>query len=163
MISPKMLEALTSHVQEELYSANLYLAMSAWCHAKAFKGFGHWLRVQYGEELAHAQKMLDYLVERGGEANVGAVVAPGASFGTPLQVFEKVLEHERQVTKGIEALHAAAVAEKDTAAQVFLQWFVAEQVEEEARVQEIVDKLRLVGDKSSSALYLDKEYGKRSA
>lgn len=161
MISKKMQEALNAHVTAELFSANLYLAMSAWCQAKSFKGFGRWLRVQSGEELAHTQKMLDYLVERGGEANLGAVAAPGVSFGTPLQVFEKVLEHERQVSKGIEALHAAAVAEKDTAAQVFLQWFVAEQVEEEANVQEIVDKLRMVGDKSGSTLYLDKEYGKR--
>ncbi len=161
MIGKKMQEALNAHVTAELFSANLYLAMSAWCHGKAFKGFGHWLRVQHAEELAHAHKMLDYLVERGGEANLGAVAPPGTSFGTPLQVFEKVLEHERQVTKGIEALHATAAAEKDTASQVFLQWFVAEQVEEEANVQEIVDKLRLVGDKSSAALYLDKEYGKR--
>ncbi len=161
MISKKMQEALNAHVTAELYSANLYLAMSAWCHGRAFRGFGHWLRVQHGEELAHAHKMLDYLAERGGEANVGAVAAPGASFGTPLQLFEKVLEHERQVSRGIEALYATAAAEKDTAAGVFLQWFVAEQVEEEARAQEIVDKLRMVGDKSSSVLYLDKEYGKR--
>jgi ferritin len=163
VIGKKMQDALNAHVTAELFSANLYLAMSAWCHAKAFKGFGHWLRVQSGEELAHAHKMLDYLVERGGEAAVGAVAPPGTSFGTPLQVFEKVLEHERQVTKGIDALHATAVAEKDNAALVFLQWFVAEQVEEEANVQEIVDKLRMVGDKSSSVLYLDKEYGKRGS
>ncbi len=161
MISKKMQEALSAHATAELFSANLYLAMSAWCCGKAFKGFGHWLRVQHGEELAHAHKMLDYLVERGGEVSLGPVAAPGGSFGTPLQMFERVQEHERQVSKGIEALYAAAAAEKDTATQVFLQWFVAEQVEEEAAVQEIVDKLRLVGDKSSSVLYLDKEYGKR--
>jgi ferritin len=161
VISKKMQEALNAHVTTELFSANLYLAMSAWCHGKAFKGFGHWLRVQYQEELAHSAKMLDYLVERGGEASVGAVAAPGRAFGSPLQVFEKVLEHERQVSKGIEELHAIAVAEKDTAVQVFLQWFVAEQVEEEAGAQEIVDKLRMVGDRPGSALYLDKEYGKR--
>ena len=139
-----MQEALNAHVTAELFSANLYLAMSAWCHGKSFKGFGHWLRVQHGEELAHAQKMLDYLVERGGEVNVGPVAAPGKAFGSPLQVFEKVLEHERQVSKGIEELHATAVAERDTAAQIFLQWFVAEQVEEEAHVQEIVDKAIIV-------------------
>ena len=161
MIGKTMQDALNAHVTAELYSANLYLAMSAWCHGRAFRGFGHWLRLQHGEELSHAHKMIDYLAERGGEASVGAVPAPGASFGTPLQVFERVLEHEQQVSRGIEALYAAAAAEKDTATQVFLQWFVAEQVEEEARVQEIVDKLRMVGDKSSSVLYLDKEYGKR--
>lgn len=161
MINRKMQDALNAHVTAELFSATLYLAMSAWSDAKAFKGFGRWLRIQHEEELDHARKMLDYLVERGGHVEIGAVPAPGKEFGPPLQVFEKVLEHERHVTQSIHELHATAVAEKDAAAQVFLHWFVAEQVEEEARVQEIVDKLRLVGDKSSAALYLDKEYGKR--
>jgi len=161
MISPKMLEALSSHVQEELYSANLYLAMSAYCESKAFKGFGRWLRVQHGEELEHAHKMVDYILARGGQVAIGAVAAPPRDFGTMLDVFEEVLKHERRVSEVIHRLHATSQAEKDTAAQVFLQWFVSEQVEEEANAQEIVDKLRLVGDKSSAALYLDKEYGKR--
>ncbi|HVP67246.1 MAG TPA: ferritin [Anaeromyxobacteraceae bacterium] len=161
MIGPKIQDALNAHVTAELFSANLYLAMSAYCESKAFKGFARWLRVQYFEEVEHAHKMLDYLVARGGVPAVGAVAAPPREFGTILQVFEKVLEHERHVTQSIDELYRATVAERDSAAQVFLQWFVSEQVEEEANVQEIVDKLKMVGDRSSAALYLDKEYGKR--
>ncbi len=87
--------------------------------------------------------------------------APGREFGSVLQVFEKVLDHERHVTQSIDELYRAALAEHDPASQVFLQWFVNEQVEEEARAKEIVDKLKMIGDRSSAALYLDKEYGKR--
>ncbi len=161
MVSPKIQEAFNAHITEELFSANLYLAMSAYAEAKAFKGFGRWLRVQYQEELEHAAKFLDQLVVRGGEASVGAVAAPGKEFGSMLQLFEAVLKHERKVTESLHAFYALAGAERDAASQVFLQWFVNEQVEEEARAQEIVDKLRIVGDRSASVLYLDKEYGKR--
>jgi ferritin len=161
MIGQKIQDAFNAHVTNELYSANLYLAMSAWCESKAFKGFARWLRVQYFEEIEHSHKMLDYLVSRGGTPSIGAVAAPPKEFGSVLQLFGKVLDHERHVSQSIEELHRTAVAERDTAAQVFLQWFVSEQVEEEANVQEIVDRLTMIGDKSSAALYLDKEYGKR--
>jgi ferritin len=161
MISARMQEALNRHVQAETFSAWLYLSMSAWCESKAFKGFARWLRVQHEEELAHARKSLDYLLARGGTASLRAIEAPPAAFGTPLETFEAVLAHEQKVTAMIHELLAAAVAERDVASQVFLQWYVSEQVEEEARAQEIVDKLRMVGDRASSALYLDKEYGKR--
>jgi ferritin len=161
MISQKMQDALNAHVTAELYSANLYLAMSSHCDTRSYKGFGRWLRVQYFEELDHAHKILDWLVARGGAPAIGAVKAPPREFGSVLQIFEAVLDHERHVTQSIDELYRTAVAEKDTASQVFVQWFVSEQVEEEANVQEIVDKLRMIGDKSSAALYLDKEYGKR--
>jgi ferritin len=161
MMSAKIQDAMNAHIRDELFSANLYLAMSAHCESKAFKGFGRWLRVQYHEELAHAEKFVDHLLARGGQVSVEAVKAPGKEFGSVLQVFEAVLRHEREVTASLHRFHALAQSEGDTATQVFLQWFVSEQVEEEASVQEIVDKLKLVGDKSSAALYLDKEYGKR--
>ena len=161
MISPKMQDALNSHIEQELYSAYLYLAMSAYCESKTFKGFGRWLRAQHGEELEHALKMLDYLLSRGGRPALGPIAAPPKEFGTTTQVFEAVLAHERRVTENIQAIHAAAGAERDPASQIFLQWFVAEQVEEESTAAEIMDKLRMVGDRPGSALYLDKEYGKR--
>ncbi len=161
MITPKMQDALCAHVEQEMYSAYLYLAMSAYCEAHAFKGFGRWLRVQHEEELAHARKVLDYVVARGGQPSLGAIQAPPREFGAITQVFEAVLAHERRVTERIHALHATAAAEKDTACEVFLQWFISEQVEEESLASEIVDKLRMVGDRPGSALYLDKEYGKR--
>src|SRR5690242_3262983 len=99
MIGPKMEEALNRHVQLEVSSSYLYLAMSAWCEAKAWKGFARWLRVQSDEELDHAKKSLDYLLARGGQAKLGAISAPTpATFSGPTEVFEKVLEHERQVS-----------------------------------------------------------------
>ncbi len=162
MISKKVQVALEGHLGAELESAYLYLAMSAWCEAKAFKGFGRWLRIQFEEELAHATKLLDYLLARGSTVSFGPVAAPTADFGSILQVFEKTLEHERLVTDKVHRLYELAGAEKDSATQVFLQWFVSEQVEEEARAAEIVDKLRMVSDRPGSSLYLDKEYGKRA-
>jgi ferritin len=162
MIGPKMEEALNRHVQLEVSSSYLYLAMSAWCEAKAWKGFARWLRVQSDEELEHAKKSLDYLLARGGQAKLGAIEAPAVtSFSGPLEVFEKVLEHERRVTAFVNDLSSTSELERDRAAEVFLQWFVGEQVEEEARVVEILERLRMVGDRPGSALYLDKEYGKR--
>jgi ferritin len=161
VISPKTQQAFNAHVAEELYSANLYLSLSAYCEANAYKGFGRWLRVQYREELDHAAKLVDYLLQRGGEVAIGAVAAPPRPSGSVREVFEAVLKHEQEVSQSLSRFHALAASEKDAAAGVFLQWFLSEQVEEEASVKEIVDKLRLVGDKSSAALYLDKEYGKR--
>ncbi|HEX9242644.1 MAG TPA: ferritin [Anaeromyxobacter sp.] len=162
MIGAKMQDALNRHVQAETSSSYLYLAMSAWCEARAWKGFARWLRVQTDEELAHARKSLDFLLARGGEAKLVAVEAPPSGWASVNEVFERVLEHERKITAFVNDLYAAAQAEKDRATEVFLQWFIAEQVEEEARAMEIVDRLRIIGDKSSAALYLDKEYGKRS-
>jgi ferritin len=161
MLTPKMQDALCAHIDQEMYSANLYLAMSAHCEARAFKGFGRWLRVQHEEELEHARRVLDHVVARGGQAALGAVSAPPREFGTMTQVFEAVLAHERQVTARIHELYAIASAERDTASQVFLQWFVTEQVEEESLASEILEKLRMMGDRPGAALYLDKEYGKR--
>ena len=161
MVSPKIQDAFNAHITEELYSANLYLAMSAYAESKAYKGFGRWLRMQYQEELAHAAKFVDHLLARGGQVALGAVAAPGKDHGSMLQLFEAVLKHERKVTESLHAFYALSGAERDAATQVFLQWFVSEQVEEEASVQEIVDRVGLVGDRSGSLLYLDKEYGKR--
>ena len=161
MIGPKMQDALNRHVQAETFSSYLYLAMSAWCEAKAWKGFARWLRVQSDEELAHARKSLEFLLARGGEAKLAAIEAPPSSWTGIPAVFEAVLEHERKVTAFVNEISGIAQHEKDRAAEVFLQWFVSEQVEEEARVVEIVDRLRMVGDRPGAALYLDKEYGKR--
>jgi ferritin len=163
MISSKMQEAMSEHISAEFYSAYLYLSMSAFCEAQLFKGFGRWLRVQYNEELSHAAKMLDYLLERGGDASLKAVGAPPAKFDGMLHVFESVLAHERHVSELIGRLYETAAGEHDVQAQIFLQWFLNEQVEEEARAVEIVGKLKMVTDRPASILYLDKEYGKRTA
>lgn len=161
MIAAKVQDALNKHVTAELYSSNLYLAMSAWCESAAYKGFARWLRVQAEEERSHSLKILDFVLARGGKVQLGAVEAAGGPWKSVLDVFKAVQRHERGVSEAIDGLHSIAVAQKDTATQVFLQWFVSEQVEEEATAAEIVDKLTLIGDKPATILYLDKEYGKR--
>lgn len=163
MIPEKLKAALDEHVSAEIGAAYLYLAMSADLESKAYKGFAKWMRIQFQEELAHALKLVDFMLARGASVGWKDAKAPATSFGTPLEVFETTLAHEKEVTARIHRLYQLAGAENDVATQVFLQWFVNEQVEEEARVSEIVDKIRLVADRPGSVLYLDKEYGKREA
>ena len=163
MISVKMQEAINKQIQEELYSSYLYLAMAADSEEKNLKGFANWLQVQYQEENAHAMKLYHYLLERGGKVKLAPIQAPPSEFGTPLQVFETVLAHERHITSSINALYETAVSEKDYAAQIFLQWFIEEQVEEEGNASEILEKLKMVGERSGAILYLDKELKKRVA
>ena len=163
MIPEKLKSALDEHVSAEIGAAYLYLAMSADFESKAYKGFARWMRVQFQEEMAHATKFVDYMLARGASIGWKDAKAPATSFGTALETFEKTLAHEKDVTARIHKLYHLAAAEGDTATQVFLQWFVTEQVEEEARVAEIVEKVRLTSDRPGSLLYLDKEFGKRSA
>lgn len=161
MITPKMQEALNRHVQHETFSSYLYLAMSAWCEAKAWKGFARWLRVQSDEELEHAKKSLDFLLVRGGEARLGPIAAPPSSWASVNEVFEKVLEHERAVTQLVGDLHGVAEQEKDKAAAIFLQWFISEQVEEEKNAAELVAKLKLIEERGTAVLMLDHRLSKR--
>jgi len=163
MIPKKMLEALNAQVGEEFHSAFLYLAMSAWCDSKTFKGFSRWLRVQFQEEQTHALKLVDHIIDRGGSLSLSAIPAPTVEFKSLTECFEAVLGHERHVTEKVHALHDLAVREHDVAAQVFMQWYVTEQIEEEAHSSEILEKLKMVGDRPGAALYLDKEYGKRGS
>ena len=163
MISVKLQKAINNQIQAEMYSANLYLSMSGYCMSQNLKGFSNWLRVQYQEETEHALKLLDYLLERGGEVELQAIEAPPAEFGKPIEVFEKVLAHEEHVTSLIHKLYEVAVEEKDVAAEIFLQWFVTEQVEEEASAGDILAQLRMIGDKSGGIFFLDKELAARKA
>jgi ferritin len=162
MISKNMEKAINNQIQAELNSAYLYLGMAAYCEEKNFKGFSHWLKVQYQEETSHAMKLYQHLLERGGSVTLKDISAPKSDFGSMLQLFENVLEHERQITKLINGLYEVALAEKDYPAQILLHWFIQEQVEEEASSAEIVEKLKMVGDKASSILYLDKSLAKRN-
>lgn len=162
MISQKVQDAINSQIQAEMYSANLYLAMSVYCEGKSLKGFANWLNVQYQEETSHAMKFIAYLVDRGGKVRIGTIDAPPCEFGTLAELFAKVLAHEQHVTGLINKLYEVAVAEKDFAAQIFLQWFINEQVEEEASASEVIDKLAVVGEKTADILYLDKEMAART-
>jgi ferritin len=163
MISASMQDALNAQVAFEQYSAQLYLAMSAHCDAMSFKGFAHWLRIQAGEETAHAVKLIDFLLDRRGRLELRPIAAPPTEFGGVIQVFEQVLEHEQGISARIHALFELARAEKDYASEVTLQWYVTEQVEEESRVGQIVDHLRAVGDRGGGIWYLDSKMGKRVA
>jgi ferritin len=161
MIGPKMQEALNTQINLEQHSAQLYLAMSAHCEGLSFKGFAHWLRVQAGEETAHAVKLIDFLLDRGGKLELQAIPAPPTEFGGVIQVFEKTLAHEKGITAKINALFELARNEKDYASEITLQWYVTEQVEEEANVGQIVDHLHAVGEQGGGIWFLDSKMGKR--
>ncbi len=162
MLGKKMQDLMNNQIQAEFYSAQLYLSMSAYSQAENYKGFAHWLKVQYEEETSHGMKFLNYIQERGGEVELKAIEAPPVKFGTMLKLFEEVLAHEKKVTALINNLYELALKEKDYASQIFLQWFINEQVEEEANASEIVAQLKMIGDKSVGGLFqLDHALGKR--
>lgn len=161
MISKSMQDALNAQINAEQASAQLYLAMSAHCEGKSFRGFAHWLKVQAGEETAHAMKLVGFLLDRGGKLELKPIPAPPSDFGGIIEVFEKTLAHERGITAKINALFEQARAEKDYASEVTLQWYVNEQVEEESQAQQIVDHLHAVGDKGGGIWFLDSRMAKR--
>jgi ferritin len=161
MISKSMQDALNSQINLEQASAQLYLAMSAHCEAKSFRGFAHWLKVQAGEETTHALKLVDYLLARNARLELKPISAPPTDFGGVIEVFEKTLEHEKGITARINALFEQARAEKDYATEMALQWYVTEQVEEEDAVRLVVDHLHAVGDKGGGIWYLDSRMAKR--
>ena len=161
MISQTMQDALNEQINLEQYSAQLYLAMSAHCERRSFRGFAHWLRVQAGEETAHALKLVDFLVDRAGTLQLKPVAAPPRELGGIIQIFEQTLAHEQGISGRINALFAQARQEKDHASEIALQWYVTEQVEEEANVSQIVDHLHAVGDQGGGIWYLDSRMAKR--
>ena len=161
MIGKPMEQALNKHLKEEMYSFYLYLAMSAYLEGLNFKGIAAWMRVQAQEEYAHAIKFFDFLHERGGTVMLLALEQPQAQWASVLAAFKAAYAHERSITKKIHALVDKATAEKDHATANFLQWFVKEQVEEEATVETIVKRLEAVSDSPGALYYLDHELGKR--
>lgn len=161
MISKKMEDAFNDQVAAEYYSAHLYLAMSAYFQAADMPGFTNWMRVQYQEEMSHAEKIFDYVIERDGRAVLKAFDAPPVDWKSTLDAFEATYKHEQHVTGRINNLMDLAIAEKDHAAQIFLQWFVNEQVEEEASVKSIIQQLKLLGDSRAGLFQIDRELGQR--
>jgi ferritin len=157
-----MQEALSQQVNAELYSAYLYLSMAVHCETENLSGFAHWLRLQYQEETGHGLKILDYILERGSKAELGAIEGPPTSWESPKAVFQNVFEHEQHVTGLINKLVDLAIEESDHATNNFLQWFVAEQVEEEATADGILQKLNLIGDAPGGLFMLDRELGQRA-
>jgi ferritin len=154
-------EAMNEQIKNELFSAYQYLSMSAYCESENLPGFAQWMRAQSREEMEHAMKFYDFILERNGRVALRALDGPLVEFGSPLEVFEQALEHERRVTAMINDLYALAVRENDYASQTFLQWFVTEQVEEEKNAGDVVETLKMVGDKSEALFLLDRELGQR--
>jgi ferritin len=161
MLNKKMEKALNAQINAEFYSAYLYLAMEAHFAAEGLPGFATWMRMQTQEEMFHAMKMYDFVHERGGRVTLDAVAQPPAKWKSPLDVFENVLAHEQKVTGLINGLVDLALAEKDHATNIFLQWFVSEQVEEEASAGEVLQKLKLIGKDANGLFVLDGELGQR--
>lgn len=161
MLNERITEALNKQINNEIYSAYLYLSMSAHSTFIGLKGFANWFMVQYQEEMVHAMKIYDYINAQGGQVKLMAVAQPPTEFGSPLEMFEKTLEHEKFVTKCINDLVDLAIEEKDHASNIFLQWFVTEQIEEEANDNEIISKLKLVGKEVNGLFMIDKELAAR--
>ncbi len=159
MISQKLQDAINGQITKEIWSANLYLSMAFYFDKEGFNGFANWMKKQSQEEMDHAYTMANYIIKRGGTARVGQIDAVPESWNSPLEVFEKVYEHECTVSKSIDDLVDIASAERDKATQDFLWSFVREQVEEEATASGIVDRIRKMGD--SAIFNLDQQYGSR--
>ena len=163
MISKKMEKALNKQINLELFSAYIYAAMAMDFENKNLGGFASWMKAQTGEEVAHAVRLADYVNERGGRVTLEAIDKPPATYETPLKAFEAAFKHEQLVTKSIGKLVDLAIEESDHATAAFLQWFVSEQVEEEATADSVVQKLRLIGGAGHGIFMMDRELGQRGA
>ena len=161
MMTPKVQKAMNQQVNMEAYSAYIYLSISAYFAKTNLEGFAHWMRLQAEEELQHAMKLFDHILERDGDAQLMAVKAPPSDWKTPLAAVTAALKHEKKNTALINALVGLAKSEKDHATDNFLQWYVQEQVEEEAQAQALVDKVKLIGNSGGALFILDQELAKR--
>lgn len=159
MLKERVLKALNDQINAEQYSALMYLSMSAWFENKGLPGFANWMYVQYQEELTHADKIFKFVVERNGKVELKAIEQVPVEFDNIVAIVEKTLAHEQHVTELINNIVDISTEERDHATQSFLQWFVDEQVEEEANVTEILDSLRLIeGEAKGNGLFmLDRE------
>lgn len=161
MITEKIQNAFNKQINAELYAAYLYLSMSAYFETIDLPGFASWMRVQEQEERTHAMKIYDYIIFRGGEVALTAIETPQGKWKNPLDVMQATLAHEQQVTAMIDDLVFLAREEKDNASEIFLQWFVSEQVEEEDSVNRILAQLKMIKDAPQALFMLDRELGKR--
>jgi ferritin len=157
MLDDALAGALNDQMNLEFASAHIYLAMSAHMDRRDLSGCAAWMRLQAEEETGHAMRFFDHVLDRGGQVRLGGIEAPPGDFGSPLETFERALGHERTVTAAIHALAERA----DRTTQVFLEWFITEQLEEERTVEQIVGSMRLAGDSGAALLILDRELGAR--
>lgn len=163
MLHKKMTQALNGQINKEMYSAYLYMAMSAYSNRIGLKGFANWFMVQYHEEMYHAMKMFEYVQRQGEDVILKSIATPPDSFKSTLDMFEQTLAHEQYITKSINDLMELAIEKKDHATQIFLEWYVTEQVEEEDNDNDIIAQLKLIGDHPQALLMLDRELAGRAA
>jgi len=161
MIGKAMQDAMNDQINKELFSSYLYLSMAAYFENKNLMGFAHWMRVQEGEEREHGMKFYDFILERGVQVVLKAIDAPATTWNSNLELFREVAKHEGEVTASINTLYELALAEKDYPAQVMLQWFINEQVEEEKNAAEVVANLELIEERGTAVLMLDHNLAKR--
>ena len=163
MISKEIQDALNEQIKNEYFSSYTYLSMAAYCESINMGGFANWMRLQSQEELGHAMRLFDYILNRDGRVVLQTIGKPQTKFKSLKEMFEIVLDHEREVTGMINNLYEQAISENDHATTVELQWFIQEQVEEEKTAQEILDKVKLAGDNGSALLILDTQLSDRSS
>jgi ferritin len=161
MLKEKVLKAINQQINNEYYSAYLYLSMSAWFQGKGLPGFANWMYIQYQEELTHGNKFFKYVQERGSQVILKAISQVDTDFDNVLAVFEKTLEHEQFITASINNIMDVAISESDHATVSFLKWYIDEQVEEEANVNELLDVLRLINNQGNGLFMLDRELRQR--
>jgi len=163
MISQRMQDEMNAQIMHETFSAYLYFSMAAYFHAKSLDGMAQWMKAQAQEEITHALRFFDHIDERGGRIELEAIEKPQTIWESPLAAFDAALAHEEFITARINELVTIATEENDNAAAIMLQWFVTEQVEEEASVTKVVDMLKLIGDSGHGLLMADRELGQRIA
>jgi len=161
MLKPKVEKAINKQINAELWSSYLYLSMSSYLESISLSGFANWMIMQAQEEVNHAMRLYNHVIERGGRVLLEKIEEVPTEWKSPLHVFEETFKHEQKVTSLIEHLVDVAEQEKDRASLNMLQWFIDEQVEEEASADEIVQKLKLIGDQGSGLFMLDNELGQR--
>jgi ferritin len=163
MLSQAVLNEMNQQIKDEFFSAYLYLAMSAHFEAQSLPGFAGWMRAQANEEQAHAMKFFDHINDRNSRVVLEGLDKPPVEFGSPQEVFQAALEHEQKITARINKIYSVASQEADYASQVFLQWFISEQVEEEKTASDILDMLKQAGDNRNALLMIDRILGSRAA
>ena len=162
-MTPKVLGAINRQIAAEFAASFSYLSMAAWCEHHKFMGAGQWLRLQSAEEHTHAMRLFDFVLARNHPVELAAIPQPATQFASVMEVFERALAQEQEVSRNIDALYELAFQEKVFAAMAELQWFITEQVEEEKTIREIVAKFHMVKDDPASILDLDRELGGRQA
>jgi ferritin len=162
MLSEKLVNAINEQIQFEYYSAFAYKAMQAHFENEDLTGMENWMNIQFQEELSHAEKMFKFVCETGGKVTFMELKAPCNEFNSVLEVFEETLKHEQEVTSRINKLMDLAQEEKNHTAQIFLQWFITEQIEEEANVGHIIAKLKRIGEDGRGLMMIDQELEKRT-